>query len=136
MAPMNTLQPEQIEQILGQLKYDSDGLVAVVVQDIADNEVLMVAFADREALRRTLETGKTHFWSRSRKALWSKGETSGHVQHVREIRTDCDADCVLVKVEQAVGACHEGYRSCFFRQLRDGNWIITAEKVFDPTKVY
>jgi len=133
---MKKPQPEQIEQILDSLQYDANGLVTVVVQDVANNEVLMVAHADREALRRTFETAKTHFRSRSRKTLWLKGETSGHVQNVREVRIDCDADVVLVKVEQVGGACHKGYRSCFFRQLRDGKWVISAKKVFDPNKVY
>jgi len=131
---MNNLAPEQIEQILGQLRYDSNGLVTVVVQDVANGDVLMVAHANREAIRRTVETGKVHFWSRSRKKLWLKGETSGHTQSVREFRIDCDADSVLVKVEQAGGACHEGYRSCFYRAFRDGRFVVAAEKVFDPGK--
>jgi len=133
---MNQVQPKQIETILDQLKYDSNGRVTVVVQDAANNEVLMVAHANREAIRQTVETGETHFWSRSRQKMWRKGETSGHVQRVREIRIDCDADVVLVKVEQVGGACHKGYRSCFFRQLRNGGWVLIAEKIFDPDKVY
>jgi phosphoribosyl-AMP cyclohydrolase len=96
----------------------------------------MVAHANREALRRTLETGQVHFWSRSRRKLWLKGETSGHVQNLRELRIDCDGDVVLAKVEQVGGACHEGYRSCFFRRLEGGGWVVMAEKVFDPGKVY
>ena len=135
-APMSKLNPNQIEAILDQLKYGRSGLVTVVVQDIARGEVLMVAHANREALRRTLETGQVHFWSRSRRKLWRKGETSGHVQNLRELRIDCDGDVVLAKVEQVGGACHEGYRSCFFRRLEGGGWVVTAEKVFDPGKVY
>jgi phosphoribosyl-AMP cyclohydrolase len=133
---MNKLRLKQIETILDRLKYDSNGRVTVVVQDVANNEVLMVAHANREAIRQTVETGETHFWSRSRGTMWRKGETSGHVQRVREIRIDCDADVVLVKVEQVGGACHKGYRSCFFRQLRNGVWVLIAEKIFDPDKVY
>jgi len=135
-APMSKLNPNQIEAILDQLKYGRSGLVTVVVQDVANGEVLMVAHANREALRRTLETGQVHFWSRSRRKLWRKGETSGHVQNLRELRIDCDGDVVLAKVEQVGGACHEGYRSCFFRRLEGGGWVVTAEKVFDPGKVY
>ena len=133
---MSKLKPKQIEAILDQLKYDGKGLVTVVVQDFANNEVLMVAHANRESLRRTLETGRVHFWSRSRRKMWLKGETSGHLQSLRELRADCDGDCVLVKVEQIGGACHEGYRSCFFRRLDERVWVVAAEKVFDPDKVY
>jgi len=130
------LESKQIDAILDQMKYDSNGLVTVVVQDASDNTVLMVAHANREALRRTLETGEAHFWSRSRRTLWLKGERSGHRQRVIEFRVDCDADCVLLRVEQTGGACHEGYRSCFFRLMRDGQFVVTAEKVFDPDTVY
>ena len=133
---MDNLAPEQIERILDQLKYDSSGLVTVVVQDAANGEVLMVARANREAIRRTLETGNVHFWSRSRQRLWLKGEISGHTQTLREFRIDCDADSVLVKVEQVGGACHEGYRSCFFRVLHNGRLVVAAEKEFDPGDVY
>jgi phosphoribosyl-AMP cyclohydrolase len=127
---------ERIDSILDQLKYDANGLVTVVVADASNSEILMVAFANREALRRTLETGKMHYWSRSRRKLWLKGETSGHTQDVREVRIDCDGDAVLVKVDQKSGACHEGYRSCFFRVLRDGKFVVEGEKVFDPKKIY
>jgi phosphoribosyl-AMP cyclohydrolase len=125
-----------MDEILDQIEYDANDLVTVVVQDAGDGTVLMIAHANREALRRTLETGQAHYWSRSRRKLWRKGESSGHVQRVREFRIDCDADCVLLRVEQVGGACHEGYRSCFFRLLRDGQFVVTAEKVFDPGKVY
>lgn len=131
---MAKLEPAQLERLLNQMKYDAAGLVTVVVQDAVNGDVLMVAHANREALCRTLETGKAHYWSRSRKKLWLKGETSGHVQNVREFRIDCDADCVLLKVEQTSGACHEGYRSCFFRRLHDGRYVVMAEKVFDPAE--
>ncbi|MCX8035608.1 MAG: phosphoribosyl-AMP cyclohydrolase [Candidatus Sumerlaeia bacterium] len=127
---------EQIEKVLDILKYDSAGLVTIVAQDAGSGEVLMIAHANREAVRKTLQTGIVHYWSRSRQKLWLKGETSGHVQRVREIRLDCDGDAVLVKIEQSGGACHEGYRSCFFRVLRDGRLVVEGEKVFDPKTVY
>lgn len=133
---MSNATPEQIDNLLEQLKYDTNGLVTVIVQDAATSELLMVAHANRDALRRTLETGKAHYWSRSRRKLWLKGESSGHTQALREVRVDCDGDAVLIKVDQASGACHKGYRSCFFRVLRGGSLVIETEKVFDPDKVY
>lgn len=104
-----------------------------IVQDYETGEVLMLAHMDEEALRLTIETGKAHFWSRSRGKLWRKGEESGHEQLVKEILIDCDEDTVLLKVKQIGGACHTGYRSCFYRTL-DGK--IVGEKVFEPDKVY
>lgn len=123
---------------LDALKYDADGLVPLIVQDAANGQVLVLAYADKEALAKTIETGKVHTYSRSRKRLALKGESSGHFQLVREVLTDCDRDVVLVKVEQLVAACHEGYRSCFFRQLdpATGQWKVIAERVFDPSAVY
>ena len=103
-----------------ELRYDSEGLVPVIVQDAGSNEVLMLAYADVEAVRRTLETRTTWFWSRSRKEYWNKGATSGNVQHVHEVRYDCDADALLVRVDAAGPACHTGERSCFFRTIDDG----------------
>lgn len=100
-----------------ELKFEENGLIPAVVQDYANGEVLMLAYMDREALRRTVETGRTWFWSRSRKEYWCKGETSGHRQYVREIRYDCDGDALLVKVMQVGPACHTGERSCFFRVI-------------------
>lgn len=111
----------------------SDGLVPVVVQDIMSLEVLMVAYADEEAIRRTRETGYAHYFSRSRKKIWKKGEESGHVQVVREILIDCDEDCLLYLVEQTGAACHTGYRTCFYRTL--GGEIV-SDQVFDPSMVY
>ncbi|GAB4390901.1 MAG: phosphoribosyl-AMP cyclohydrolase [Thermodesulfovibrionales bacterium] len=100
------------------LKYDERGLIPAVVQEATTGEVLMVAWMNRESLRRTLETGYTHFWSRSRQKFWKKGETSGNVQRVREVLCDCDADTLLVKVaQQGKGACHTGERTCFFRKV-------------------
>lgn len=106
-----------IDTFLDSLKYDADGLIAAVVQDDADNQVLMVAYMNREAVRRTLTSGRTCFWSRSRQQFWVKGETSGNVQVVKSVRVDCDKDCLLVRVEQTGAACHEGYRTCFFREV-------------------
>ncbi len=99
------------------LKYDEHGLIPAVVQDHENGDVLMVAWMNEDAVRRTLESRRTWFWSRSRQELWRKGDTSGHVQHVKEVRFDCDADTLLVKVEQVGPACHTGERSCFFRTL-------------------
>ncbi len=123
---------------LDELSYDASGLVAAIVQDAASGEVLMFAYTSREALEKTAATGKMHFWSRSRQKLWLKGEKSGHVQRVREIRVDCDGDCLLIKVEQTGGACHAGYRSCFHRRVgADGKDLeVDGEKVFDPGEVY
>ena len=100
-----------------ELKFDEKGLIPAVIQDGESNEVLMVAYMNKESFEATLKEGRTCFWSRSRKTLWRKGETSGHVQKVVEIRTDCDADCLLIKVEQTGPACHTGERSCFFNML-------------------
>ncbi|MFH0964711.1 MAG: phosphoribosyl-AMP cyclohydrolase [Planctomycetota bacterium] len=120
------------------IKFDDKGLVTAVMQDANNGEVLMVAFMNAEALEKTVETGLAHFWSRSRGKLWLKGESSGHVQKVKEMRVDCDGDALLLKIEQEGGACHTGYRSCFYRKLKeDGEGYETAgEKVFDPGKVY
>jgi phosphoribosyl-AMP cyclohydrolase len=120
------------------LRFDSNGLIPAIVQDAENNEVLMMGYMNRTALEKTFETGKVYFWSRSRKKLWTKGETSGHYQFVREVFLDCDGDCLLIKVEQLVGACHEGYRSCFYRRLEKDleTSTIIQEKVFDEKKVY
>lgn len=104
---------------IDQLKFDERGLVAVVAQEAGSGEVLMLAWADREALEKTLETGRAHYWSRSRGELWQKGETSGHVQEVREVRVDCDGDAVLYRVAQTGPACHTGEGSCFHRRVEE-----------------
>jgi phosphoribosyl-AMP cyclohydrolase len=101
------------------LKYDSNGLIPAVVQDVNSNEVLMVAYMNHEAVERTVQTGRATYWSRSRQQYWIKGETSGNIQVVRDVFVDCDKDCLLVKVEQTGAACHEGYRSCFFRKVAE-----------------
>jgi phosphoribosyl-AMP cyclohydrolase len=114
-----------------------DGLVPVIAQDYTSGEVLMMAYMNRESWGLTLETGIVHYWSRSRGKLWKKGESSGNVQKVREIRIDCDDDCVLVKVDQiGEAACHTGYRSCFYRRVRGNTLEIDGVKVFDPDEVY
>lgn len=99
------------------LKFDPNGLIPAVVQDDANGDVLMVGYMNAEAVQRTLETGLVTFWSRSRQKYWVKGETSGHVQRLKSLYVDCDQDCLLVRVEQVGPACHEGYRSCFFRKI-------------------
>jgi phosphoribosyl-AMP cyclohydrolase len=115
----------------------SDGLVTAVIQDAATNRVLMVGYMNDEAFRLTVETGFATFWSRSRKKLWLKGESSGHRLVVKEIATDCDQDAVLIKVDpHGPGVCHEGYQSCFFRTLADGDWKVTDTKSYDPGEVY
>ena len=121
-----------------ELNFDKmDGLVPAVVQDNTTGEVLMLAFMNREAWLATLETGKATYYSRSRNKLWVKGETSGHVQQVREIRIDCDDDTVLLKVEQLGGAaCHTGYKSCFYRKVENGTVTVTGNRIFDPKEVY
>ena len=114
-----------------------DGLLPAVIQDHSTGRVLMVGFMNEEAFRATVETGKATFFSRSRNKLWIKGETSGHVLAVKEISTDCDHDTVLLKVEAlGPGVCHEGYASCFFRKLENGEWITTEPRAYDPAQVY
>ena len=109
--------PQGIDAVLDAVKYDAGGLATAVVQDAADGQVLMVAYMNREALRRTLESGATCFWSRSRKEYWVKGATSGNTQRVVRVAVDCDQDCLLVVVEQQGVACHTGKRSCFYREI-------------------
>jgi len=102
-----------------ELKYDDKGLIPAIIQDFRSSEVLMMAYMNKASLERTIETGKTCFWSRSRQKFWTKGETSGNVQHVKEILYDCDEDTLLIKVEQVgSGACHTGNRTCFYRQIK------------------
>jgi phosphoribosyl-AMP cyclohydrolase len=124
-------------ELFSTLKWTADGLIPAIVQDVEDGEILMMAWMDRDAVRKTLATGQTYFYSRSRRASWHKGGTSGHVQDVESIRIDCDADVILIKVRQVGGACHEGYRSCFYRRVnQDGTLEITASPVFEKTSVY
>lgn len=115
------------------VKFDGSGLVPVVVQDAGNEQVLMVAYMNREAVERTLTTGKATYWSRSRQEFWVKGATSGHFQYVQEMLVDCDADCLLIKVEQVGAACHTGTRSCFYRTVNDAGDLVTiAEPIVDP----
>ncbi|MEN8198441.1 MAG: phosphoribosyl-AMP cyclohydrolase [Thermodesulfobacteriota bacterium] len=115
----------------------SDGLLPAIVQDAEGGAVLMLAYINEESWKETLATGKAHYWSRSRQKLWLKGESSGHVQLVREILVDCDQDTVVFKVEQLGGAaCHKGYGSCFFRRVKDDELQTVGERVFDPAEVY
>jgi phosphoribosyl-AMP cyclohydrolase len=119
------------------LKWSDDGLIPAIVQDAENGEVLMLAWMDEAALRDTLATGQTHFYSRSRRSHWHKGATSGHVQHVESIAIDCDGDVLLIKARQVGGACHEGYRSCFFRRVGAGGSLqVVDQPVFDADSVY
>jgi phosphoribosyl-AMP cyclohydrolase len=114
-----------------------DGLIAAVIQDHVSGRVLMVGFMNEAAYGKTVETGYATFFSRSRNKLWMKGETSGHRLLVKEIRTDCDRDALLIKVEAlGPGVCHEGFESCFFRKLEDGEWATSEPRAFDPAAVY
>jgi phosphoribosyl-AMP cyclohydrolase len=122
----------QNQDVTSLLKFDDKGLITAVVQDASNGEVLMVAYMDAEAVRRTLESGRTCFYSRSRQTYWVKGETSGHVQHVREVRTDCDRDCLVVKVDQTGAACHEGFRSCFAHIVSPEAIETVEQRLTDP----
>jgi phosphoribosyl-AMP cyclohydrolase len=109
-----------MDDVISTLKFNADGLIPAIVQDVNSSEVLMMAWMNEESLRLTVETGFATYWSRSRQKFWVKGETSGHVQVVKSISVDCDQDTILLKVSQTGAACHENYRSCFFRDLTDG----------------
>ncbi len=123
-----------MEDIIKNLRFDERGLIPAIIQSSEDGEVLMMAYMNEESLRRTIETGNTHFWSRSRKRLWMKGETSGHIQKVDEILYDCDEDALLIKVRQlGKGACHTGHRSCFYRNIKGEE---TAKETFNAEEVY
>jgi phosphoribosyl-AMP cyclohydrolase len=120
------------------LKFDANGLIPAIIQDHANGRVLMMAWMNRASLEKTIETGKTHFWSRSRQKFWMKGESSGHVQAVKDIAFDCDGDTLLIQVEQKGAACHEGYRSCFFRSsdLAGKEVKVTEQRLVDPGTIY
>ncbi|MFC2153853.1 phosphoribosyl-AMP cyclohydrolase [Candidatus Altiarchaeota archaeon] len=126
--PFNSLKTRTIDGI--------PGLVTVVAQDADTKEVLMVAYANQEALEKTLDTKKAHYYSTSRKELWCKGETSGNTQEVKELCLDCDGDAVLYLVEPKGAACHEGYRTCFFKNVEGGKIVVKGERLFDPKEVY
>lgn len=122
--------------ISDKVKFDEKGLVPAITQDFKKGHVLMMAYMNREAFEKTLETGKVHYFSRSRNKLWLKGESSGHVQIVREIFLDCDGDTVLIKVDQEKAACHTGHYSCFYRKVDGDSLVENSEKIFDEGEVY
>jgi len=122
---------------LDQVRWNADGLVPAVAQDAASGRVLTLAWMNREALAATVDTGFAHYWSRSRRRLWKKGESSGHVQAIREIRLDCDDDAILLRVEQVGGiACHTGRERCFFKRLHEGRWLDADPVLKDPEAIY
>jgi phosphoribosyl-AMP cyclohydrolase len=125
-------------QGLDDLKYSAHGLIPAIIQDVDTSEVLMMAYMNKTSLEKTIQTGKTNFWSRSRQKYWMKGETSGHVQEVQEVFIDCDTDTVLIKVKQKGVACHEGYKNCFFRKYdaKSGQWNVCADRQVNPEDVY
>ena len=120
------------------LKFTADGLIPAIVQEQSTGRVLMMAWMNRASLETTLKTGKTHFWSRSRQKFWMKGESSGHVQVVKDVAFDCDGDTLLIQVEQTGAACHEGYKSCFFRSVEgDGSaFRVTEAQLQTPDQIY
>ena len=133
----DSLQISVPARVLDQLAFDANGLIPAIAQDAESNEILMVAWMDRAAFLRTLATGKACYYSRSRKSAWMKGELSGHLQILREVRIDCDGDVVLLKVEQLGGiACHTGRRNCFFRKLENGAWVTEFEPIKSQAEIY
>ena len=123
--------------LLQDIKWNEQGLIPVIAQDWQTGEVLMLAWMNSDALQLTVNEGRAIYWSRSRQALWRKGEESGHVQHLKELRIDCDADTVLIKVEQTGGiACHTGRRHCFFQRLEQGAWLVTDDVIKQPEDIY
>ena len=125
------------ESWLNKINWSEDGLIPAIAQDAQSGDILMVAWMNRESLKRTVETGEAVYWSRSRKKLWHKGEESGHTQKVLELRLDCDEDVLLMKIEQVGGiACHTGRRSCFFQKLEQGLWVAADPVLKDPHEIY
>lgn len=129
---------EEIEIILNQLDFSKieGNLIPVIAQDYKTNQVLMLAYASKEAIQKSLETGYAHYYSRSRKKLWKKGETSGHFQEIKELIIDCDNDSILIKIRQIGAACHKGYYSCFHKQLKNRKFKIIGKKIFNPFEAY
>lgn len=122
---------------LDEVKWDDKGLVVAIAQDAASGRVLMVAYMNRESLQLTAETGIAHYWTRSRQKLWKKGEESGHLQYVKELRLDCDGDVITMQIEQHGGiACHTGRESCFYRVWQEGEWQVTDPVLKDPQQIY
>jgi len=135
---MNPTTPKTAMSFLDKLKFTSDGLIPAIIQERSTGRVLMMAWMNRASLEKTIATGRTHFWSRSRQTFWMKGETSGHTQAVKDIAFDCDGDTLLIQVEQTGAACHEGYKSCFFRSAEpDGKAFRTTEpRLETPEEIY
>jgi len=129
---------EEIDEFIKILDFSKikGGLIPIITQDYRTSEVLMLAFANEDAIRKTLETGFSHYYSRSRKTLWKKGETSGHVQEIQNVLMDCDNDAILFKIKQIGAACHKGYDTCFYNEFKDGEVKIIGKKVFNPEEVY
>lgn len=128
---------EEMDTLLGAVKFDDNGLVTAIAQDHASGDVLMVAYMNRDTLKQTLETSIMTYWSRSRQKVWIKGEQSGNTQRVLRVRIDCDGDALLFGIEQIGGAaCHTGRRSCFYRDMGASDWVVNSEPIFDPNAVY
>ena len=124
-------------KFIEKLKFNDDGLIPAIVQEASSGRVVMMAWMNEASLKSTIETDKTHFWSRSRQKYWMKGESSGHTQEVKDIAFDCDGDTLLIQVEQHGAACHEGYKSCFFRSIdEEGDFDVTEERLVNPEEVY
>ncbi len=133
---MSNIEKPAIEQVLGSLSFNDDGLIPAIAQQHDSGEVLMMAWMNRDAITATLEEGRVVYWSRSRQALWHKGESSDQVQTLKEMRWDCDSDTLLLQVDQDGVACHTGRRNCFFNAVRDGKIEIIAEVEIDPDQLY
>ena len=137
LVPPATTPIPHTQAELDAVQFDADGLVPAIVQDVEDRHVLLVGWMNREALAETVKRNEAGYWSRSRGRLWRKGEESGHVQKVREVRIDCDADAVLLLVDQVGGiACHTGHARCFFRKLENGRWVEVEPVLKDPSAIY
>jgi phosphoribosyl-AMP cyclohydrolase len=121
---------------INNLKFNEQGLIPAIIQEEGTGRVLMMAWMNVDSIRSTIETGKTHFWSRSRQKYWMKGESSGNTQQVKDVAYDCDADTLLIQVEQIGAACHEGYKSCFFTSVKEGEPEIAEERLIDPEEMY
>ena len=135
---MKKLSQDEIRILIEQLDFSKieGGLLPVITQDLETNEVLMLAFASKEAIEKSLETGYMHYYSRSREEIWKKGETSGHFQEIEQLIIDCDNDSLLMMVKQNGGACHEGYYSCFYRNFKNGKFNEIRKRIFNPKDVY
>ncbi len=118
------------------LKFNDAGLIPAIIQEEGAGRVLMMAWMNADSIRDTIETGKTHFWSRSRQKYWMKGESSGNTQQVKDVAYDCDGDTLLIQVEQVGAACHEGFKSCFFRSVKEDAGVVTEERLVDPEELY